>query len=335
MASNYLLYRWRLYYFGFPFPNTYYIKMTDGFVTNIKEGLIYFSKYVIRVNPLILLIITAYIIWFFKNIFNKNNIQEKFFIILPILILSFLGIGIPLLTGGDHFRLSRFYQVFSPIFYISFLLILYDLRSEYKFTNIIFQSKTSILLALCLCSILPLKNWYILLFNKKYTILTEFNIAKHNRELGIKLNHFFPYKKPSIAMVAAGGIAYTYEGVVNDVLGLNNLEVAHTFSDRPNNLLKSHRAFNKEIFLKQLPDLFLFEFVNDSSAFIPFTKRNNIDQQFGSKVIKHIYKDSKFNNDYSQVFLQSKKDNSLLFTFSKNKYLNSLDTSLFVIQPIN
>ncbi len=335
MASNYLLYRWRLYYFGFPFPNTYYIKMTDGFVTNIKEGLIYFSKYVIRVNPLITLMITSYFFWFFKNANKKYNIQEKNFILFPLLILSFLGLGIPLLTGGDHFRLSRFYQVFSPIFYITFLLILYDFRSEYKFTNILFQSKKSILLAICLCTILPLKNWYILFFNKKYTILTEFNIAKHNRELGIKLNQFFPDKKPSIAMIAAGGIAYTYEGKVNDVLGLNNLEVAHTFTDRPNNLLKSHRAFNKEIFLKQLPDLFLFEFVNDSTKFIPFTKRNNIDQQFGSKVIKHIYKDSNFNKEYTQVFLQSKKDDNLLFTFSKNKYLNSLDTSLFFIQPIN
>lgn len=119
------------------------------------------------------------------------------------------------------------------------------------------------------------------------------------------------------------------------ILGLNNLEVAHTFTDRPNNLLKSHRAFNKEIFLKQLPDLFLFEFVNDSTKFIPFTKRNNIDQQFGSKVIKHIYKDSNFNKEYTQVFLQSKKDDNLLFTFSKNKYLNSLDTSSFFIQHIN
>jgi hypothetical protein len=163
----------------------------------------------------------------------------------------------------------------------------------------------------------------------------EFHIAKQNREIGNHLNSFFyTIKKPSIGVVAAGGIKYTYNGYVNDVLGLNNIEVAHTIGDRPISILKSHRAFNKTVFLKQYPDLFIFDFVTDTSRYIPYAKRKNIDNEFGSKVIKHIYNDSNFNRQYSSVFIYNKKTNEFLFSYCNKNFLKIIDTSFYKISVI-
>ncbi len=330
-----MLTKWRLYYFGYPFPNTYYIKMTDGFLNNIVEGLIYFTKYTIRTNPLILVLILLVIFWIY-NLIKRKSLSKTDKIILTLIILTGTGITIPLYTGGDHFRLSRFYQVFTPIFYFCLLFILHSYLGKIKLLSKIFASKKNIYISLFILSILPINNLYYLFYNKTKSIAMEFHIAKQNREIGYHLNSFFnKIKKPSIGVVAAGGIAYTYDGNVNDVLGLNNIDVAHTINDRPTNILKSHRAFNKTIFLKQKPDLFIFDFVADTLKYIPYKKRKNIDNQFGSKVIKHIYRDNDFNQQYSSVFICNKKTNEFLFSYANNTFLKNLDTTLYKISVIN
>ena len=45
MVCPFLLTKWRFILFGYP-SNTYYIKMTDGFINNFKEGALYFLKYI-------------------------------------------------------------------------------------------------------------------------------------------------------------------------------------------------------------------------------------------------------------------------------------------------
>jgi len=333
LISLFLLTKWRLYYFGFPFPNTYYIKMTDGFTNNLHEGFIYFIKYLIRINPLIVLLIACIIIWIYLNILSKKY-TSKNKTIAVLVILTGLGISIPFYTGGDHFRMSRFYQTFSPIFHLTSLFIVYSLSKKYSFLRKI-ESKKVVIISLFLLSILPINNLYSLIINNKNTIAIEFHIAKENRIIGEKLNHFFEHtKKPSIGYVTAGGIAYTYNGYVNDVLGLNNIEVAHTIDDRPQEILKSHRAFNKSVFLKQHPELFLNEFVSDTTLFIPFAKRKNIDNEFGSRVIKHIYKDLDFNKQYTPVYIINKRTKAILFSYAYNEYLRTLDTSLYTVRII-
>lgn len=332
--SLFLLTKWRLYYFGFPFPNTYYIKMTDGFFNNLEEGSVYFAKYIIRSNPLMVVFVLLVLLWIYHFI-KKNVVNKKDKIILTLIILSAIGISIPFYTGGDHFRLSRFYQVFSPIFYLCLLFIIQSFQRPSNFISIIFNSKKYILISLAVLSMLPLNNLYYLFYNRTKTIAMEFHIAKTNRDIGYKLNTFFVnIEKPSIAVVAAGGIAYTYDGNVNDVLGLNNVEVAHTVGDRPISILKSHRAFNKKIFLKQHPDLFIFDFVTDTSKFIPYAKRNNIDNEFGSKVIKNIYRDADFNLQYTPIFIYNKRRNEFLFSYANNNFIENIDTTLYKISVI-
>ena len=326
--------KWRLYYFGYPFPNTYYVKMSDGFLNNLFEGAIYFGKYVSRTNPLIIAFFVLIFIWFIKMI-NEKDYTTTNKIIFSLVIISLVGIGIPFYTGGDHFRMSRFYQAFSPIFHLCFLFLMLSFSHQNKLINKITSSRKKIFLSILILSFLPLKSLYVLFVNNKYSIAIEFDIANENRKLGNNLNSFFDYqKKPSVGVIAAGGFAYTYNGYVNDVLGLNNIEVAHTINDRPKDILKGHRAFNKTVFLKQKPDLFLFEFVADTSKFIPFTKRDYIVNGFGGKVIRHIYNDTDFKKQYSPVFITNKKAKQTLFAYASKQFLSTLDTTLYVYKNV-
>jgi len=72
--------------------------------------------------------------------------------------------------------------------------------------------------------------------------------------VGATLNAMFDDDFPSVGVILAGGVGLKYNGNVIDVMGLNNLEMAHTPGDRDGK--KNHAAFNPDVFLSQLPDLF-------------------------------------------------------------------------------
>lgn len=330
-----ILTTWRIYYFGYPLPNTYYVKISNDVFSNINEGFIYFFKFIIRYNPFIFLFFIS-IVACFRYFLNNKKVNNRLKAIFVLAIISIVGLGIPFYTGGDHFRMARFYQPYVPIIYVCFILIIEEISEKYNFLQKIFSSYFRICFCLIFLSLLPTKNIYSLFFNKKHTIAIEFEIAKAGRKIENELNYFFNNTtKPSIAIITAGGIAYTYNGYVNDVLGLNNVEVAHSTSNRPKNILNGHRAFNKNVFLKQKPDLFLFEFTKDTSNYIPITKRENFDSSFGGKVIKHIYKDSTFLNEYSNVYIKNKESNKILIAFASNTFLNNLDKNKYEITLVN
>ena len=335
-SSLYLITTWRLSYFGYPFPNTYYIKISDTFLENLKEGVVYLIKYIVRVNPFIVLMITSYAVWII-DIIKKKEFTAKNNAIITILCIIFFSFLIPFYTGGDHFGLSRFYQPYVPLYYIAFIYVLDYYQNKMKFISIVFTKKQNIFLMLFLMSILPLKNLYLFAYKKSSPISIEFNIAKENRKLGKQLNLFFDsINKPSIGVITAGAIAYTYEGKTFDLLGLNNTEIAHAIDERPTNILKNHRAFNKRIFYKLKPELFIFRFIKAKELFQPYSKIKNVDTEFGSKVIKHIYKDVEFNNNYTFALIENTNTKQLLTTYISNDFLEKIKSiSYYKILAIN
>lgn len=286
----YILIKWRTYYFGYPFPNTYYVKMSDGFYNNLIEGYIYLKEYTIYINPSVLILYLTLLIWSI-NILIQKKYSIIFKIITVFCLLSISGLIIPFYTGGDHFAQFRFYQPYSMIFYstIIFGTSLFMKRYNRVFKKSNLNPKSTTIILLLLLSILPLRNRYSLLlgYNLGLTIFHELECGKSSREFGTRLNTFFKEPRPSIGVLPAG-ISYSYNGEVIDVLGLNNSQVAHDFSERPKpawKIPKSHRAFSKKIFLKQKPELFYIDFVNDTSTYVSFIKNDKYN--FVSKVTKY------------------------------------------------
>lgn len=338
LLSAFLLIQWRLYYFGYPFPNTYYVKMSDGFYNNLVEGYYYIYGYLFQMNPTLFVLYIVLFVWGLSVLFKKNY-SERYKVISVFCILSIVELGIPLYTGGDHFPQYRFCQPCCIIFYTSVIMGVSTLNGYYdRLIKIRLNPVLVSIVILAILSTLPTANRFFLLKNKdSFTILHELNGGKSNRQLGIKLNEFFTGSEPSIAVICAG-FAYTYDGNVFDVLGLNNSQVAHDFSERPkvpHEIFKSHRAFSKKIFLKQQPDLFSIDFVSDTSTYIPFFKQADVDSQFGTKVTKFIYKDLDFNKMYKSVYITNKSDNNTIFCYGSNKYLSKIDTLRYDVKYIH
>lgn len=249
----------RLLYFGYPFPNTYYAKISPDRIYNFIQGLRYLATFVFY-NWHILLIgilppIAGLLLHLPRLLKSRPlmplTLDEMTAVRLRYVLLSLIGatlIGVPMLTGGDHFNLSRFYQLAWPLFII-FAYAMVDVL------NIQRPQAYPYILALLVVVFLvvPTAGW----FNRGYNELgvEEFTLAEDGKRAGQVLNQLFPVDPPSIGVIAAGGIAVAYDGTIVDILGLNNIRVAHTPGDRYG--LKNHAAFNEDVFFELRPDLFL------------------------------------------------------------------------------
>ena len=81
----------------------------------------------------------------------------------------------------------------------------------------------------------------------------EFEIAKVGRERGRQANGCSTPMSPcpSIGTITVGGLKYTYEGDVVDLMGLNSTLMAHNGGNRVG--IRSHAAFEKRTFYELNP----------------------------------------------------------------------------------
>ena len=116
-----LLIYWRLEYFGYPLPNTYYAKVSGSKIDNIISGIKYIYSLFLQ-KPFIF-----FILIYSAGIIYKSIIHKKLLSNIPIHSLFFImlvSLFIPLYSGGDHFGLHRFIMPFIPIIILLGFLIL-------------------------------------------------------------------------------------------------------------------------------------------------------------------------------------------------------------------
>ncbi len=83
----------------------------------------------------------------------------------------------------------------------------------------------------------------------------EFQTADYGRKNGAFIQELFSSLPtlPSLGVVISGGIKYSYEGEVVDLMGLNNATMAHNQGDRRG--IKDHAAFDIPTFYALQPDI--------------------------------------------------------------------------------
>ena len=309
----------RLWYFGYPFPNTYYAKVSADTYANLKEGIIYMQKFFYLYTPHLNLPVVATIISIIAVILKKKRSVALF--VFPVVI----GIcyAIPLYTGGDHFALFRFIQPFIPLmvlFYVLSFFTLLPLKNAFWYV----PAFGSLVLIFYSCRL----NYYN--FDKKTNLLVEFHIAIAERDFSNQLNEFFQYQKPypTYGVMVAGASAYVYKGYSIDLLGLNNVEMGHSTPIKTG--FKNHGSFNKDVFLKQRPDLFFYTRVyNDTSEFNMKEQMDFKEAQWNRDMFKDIFKDDNFKKIYFPVFIFSNKDSGVVQTHTTQDFLNRLDTNVY------
>jgi hypothetical protein len=160
---------------------------------------------------------------------------------------------ITIVEGGDHFAGWRPFQAIWPLLFAPTLFVCtYALRLVTPFRQE--QAVQAAALALALMAVsTPSRAWWSLKAAVA-DISIEFELAHRGRTAGTHLNHMFSSsEKPRLGVIAAGGIGYAYEGPVIDLLGLNDVAMAHANRERYG--LHGHAAFDIATFYDESPDI--------------------------------------------------------------------------------
>lgn len=308
-----LLISWRLSYFGFPLPNTYYAKVSSDIVSNGFIGLKYIAKFFVQF-PIIpaLMGITFYEVIRRLRECSLRTISEKDVTFITIIAVSLF---IPVYTGGDHFQLSRFFQPILPFYILGFCLsALFDRYAQRSFAIL--------LIIIAMTS----SRWIVYAFSES-PLKHEWNIALEGRKQSHEMNAFFEETSlPIQGVLTAGATAYIYEGTTIDLLGLNNVEMAHAESVKKQGIMKNHASFVPHIFYRQYPDVFWmaggFSQSEPVILNIPY---------FNANIFHNIQREDRFKKMYGAYAIRNKRG-VWLTAFMSRRYIQSLDTNIFFIK---
>lgn len=242
-----------------------------------------------------------------------------------MLSVLFIAYIFPIYSGGDHFGGFRFYQPTAPLSILLLILLINKIfivnRNLYLVLIVLFQL------------VFSFNNNIKNLINRNSTIKSEFEIALDGKLRSEKLYNFFKInsKLPSQGIIAAGGANY-YEGVSIDLVGLNNVEMAHSKKDVTKKEIKNHFSFNKEIFYKQLPDILWIcgDFLNFEDKRIPKVR------DWEGNIIKNVHLEKRFNDIYSRYEIVNLKNrNYLLRAYLKDNFVENLNIKYYTWKKLD
>ncbi|KAF1080530.1 MAG: hypothetical protein GQF41_2940 [Candidatus Rifleibacterium amylolyticum] len=313
----------RLAYFGYPLPNTWYAKVSPSFVYNILNGLEYLFEFVtsgIIVGAGLALLLAYLFYTRFKQQQSGDESDDKNLrpAYLHFAVFVLLLCILPVLTGGDHFALSRFYQPLYPLLCLALTLFFIEIRS---FGTGLFARVCrhgAILLVVLAAFDYALFAWGngggFSQWRWESPLANEFRIAEKGIELGNRLNRLFEdiQPTPDVAVIPAGGIARSYKGTITDLLGLNHTRIAHYRGSRIGK--KNHASFERELFFEMMPDILI--------GVPPGSDKGS---QFTNDTLKGLLLDEKFVMSYSYGEL-ARTDNAELSvrSFFRNDFVESL-----------
>ena len=257
-----LLVLFRLWYFGYPLPNTYYAKVTPDKLYNLRFGIAYLLQFV-QASPAIVPFILLALLGCLRNLVAA--LRTFFTSVAPIephrlgqfslscIVLS--GVVIPVLMGGDIFGAYRFYQ---PLWPIAFLLLVYfPLPESWRPRD---TSAVAVALFAAVLIVVTYSNsvrWPDL-SKDPARVVHLYQLADRQIQTGRNLHALFdeyPQGLPSIGASGAGGIKIGYAGNVLDTMGLNFTPMAHHDGDKKG-AVRGHAAFDKDVFWQYAPQLF-------------------------------------------------------------------------------
>lgn len=261
----------RMDYFGYPVPNTYYAKVSPSFSLNLWNGTGYLLKYLFS-NPTVLLVAVTWGWILVRGMRNRRAGMDQSSLIALCLLPGF---AIPVLVGGDHFGGSRFYQPLWPL-----LCLLAAEEWPVLCERVRPKKARMVFIAMVLCGwvLFPVTAW----------MKHEFRIAREGRNTGTALETMFSDldSLPTVATITAGGSKYAYPGTVLDLMGLNATKMAH--APGPRSGYKNHTAFNHDVFYAWHPDIMLC----------------GEDAEFDAYVLKGLPDEERFRQMYIKVALQ-------------------------------
>ena len=242
----------RLSYFGYPLPNTYYAKVPPSAIYAANEGVKYLWSY-LRSGPVPFACALAVVVSGVHLLAVRLSDTRT----LTLTGLSAVGLIVPVLTGGDRFDGFRFYQPIYPLLLLTLLNCVRFVIPQYvQLPNSLAWRRgrlAATTLALGLFLSLQIVEWIHV--DRRAVLGFEFEIASVGRERGRQANALFEavHPRPSIGTITVGGLKYTYEGDVVDLMGLNSTLMAHNGGTRVG--IRAHAAFEERTFYRLNPNV--------------------------------------------------------------------------------
>ncbi len=280
----------RIAYFGFPLPNTYYAKVSPNTLYRIATGAGYLFQFVSLQPALMSVVLGASISGLALNArpafailrrgraaaepdMKRAALRAAHF---TVGLLAIVGLALPAYGGGDHFAGFRFYQPVWPVLILPIVAL--GLRLSCAVPGAVpnlGHRRAAWTVAIALLPVLPALTADPWVAQPQTKLLDEFQIAEGGRRLGVVLNRLFPEAPPRVAVTASGGVQYTYQGPVFDLLGLNHVGMGHSPGERRGH--RSHAAFDKTVFWSVAPPIVL-----------PILCRGRIDDELGPQAFKKL-----------------------------------------------
>jgi arabinofuranosyltransferase len=306
----------RMLYFGFPFPNTFFAKVSINYLEQIVMGVKYLIRYLIDPTAAVVLVLAfvALINIYLRNTLSLKNL--RWFLVL--FVSAVFGIFLVyVMLGGDHFGSARQFQVLTPLLVAFATLSILStgdrcLERMHAMDATLGKVITILIMIFVACTLtLPSVAYY---YHSGGGMSQEFRIAESQRKLGETLNKL--PELPSIGVVAAGGISRTYKGHIYDMMGLNWIEMAHANRKHNKPVAKNHAAFNKEVFFKYMPKIV-------SPSLGECKKFGDASLGFLDLVLDGLLSDERFLKNYKIACFQGTVFYVKLDWFDKwNKYLS-------------
>ncbi|HEY2399014.1 MAG TPA: hypothetical protein VGI23_01605 [Steroidobacteraceae bacterium] len=305
----------RLQYFGYPFPNTYYAKVSSNPVDNIATGFHYVVGFLssnVLAIPCVLAVALAVLIGLqalWSSVRSKTALSQAHTIMLLVGGTLAVVFATLILEGGDHFPGFRMLQPYVPL--LSVMLLLYvPLLAGWKKLSL---SPAAGVLWCAGLVVITLFASYSQFATSNKSLKEDFSLARDGRRIGNLLSELGD-AHADVGVLPAGGIAVTYQGRIVDLLGLNWTEMAHASGRRTG--MVGHSAFNLDVFWKHPPELMLPEL--SKPAGMPNEK--GIPANFELWVLHGLLNQPQFRAEYSPVLVHVA--GGTVFAYAHESFVN-------------
>lgn len=249
----------RLLYYGYPLPNTYYAK-TEFNYEFITRGFNYFMEffqdqlfYGLILLPILVLLI------------KKNYEKES----LTLILFSLINILLIIIIGGDVLPMGRFFLPIIPLVYILFIVSTNKIVQIYFRKDSVQYFYSLMLITLLLFSIIYYKEQKPKMLDKRAYEIGLVRKMKIYAEWISKKNQG---KNVVVALSTIGAFSYYSNAIVIDLVGLTDEFIAHhpkevegIKDELP--LLWKEKHYNADYVLNRKPDYIIFPAGVKPSAF--------------------------------------------------------------------
>jgi len=305
----------RLQYFGYPFPNTYYAKVSSNPIDNIVQGLHYVIGFLhsnVLAVPFVLAVVLAVLIGLpalWSGFRSKTPLSAAHSIALLLGGTLSVVFATLILEGGDHFPGFRMVQPYVPLLAVT-LLFYVPLLADWSRLSL---SRTAGFIWCAGVVVAAFLSSYSAFASSNKGLVEDFDLAADGRRMGNLLNSLGDLHA-DVGVLPAGGIAVTYRGRVLDMLGLNWSEMAHASGRRTG--VVGHSGFNLEVFWKHPPELMLPELTKPTGP----NNLKGMPANFELTVLQGLMNERRFREEYSPVVLHV--GNGTMFAYARESFVD-------------